>query len=169
MKESLIKHFFESKKRRVLEHPPIIVAEELNSVENMGAILRLGDNVGCEQVFFVNEFDEIKMHKLKKTAVTSFDKIKFKFISFDVLDTILPSGYTKIAVDTSKDSKDLFDVDLPEKVIYVFGSERFGMTNKMLNFCDDSVFIPLGGRTFSMNVSHAVAVVLFEHLRRFGR
>jgi len=161
--------FFESKRRRVLEHPPVIVAEELTSVENMGAILRLADNVGCEQVYFVNEIDEIKMHKLKKTAVTSFDKIKFEIISFDALDTILPSGFTKIAVDTSKESKDLFEIDLPEKVIYLFGSERYGMTEKMLNYCDDSVYIPLGGQTFSVNVSHAVAVVLFEHLRRFGR
>ncbi len=48
------------------------------------------------------------------------------------------------------------------KVALVFGPEDIGLTNKELERCDIAVSIPTSADYKSMNLSHAVAVILYE-------
>jgi tRNA/rRNA methyltransferase len=54
-----------------------------------------------------------------------------------------------------------------ERVTLVFGSERSGLSNEELARCRAVIRIPTQSRSPSMNLGHAVAVVLYE-LRRIG-
>ncbi len=54
-----------------------------------------------------------------------------------------------------------------EPLVLVFGSERSGLSNEELARCQAVIHIPTLQGTPSMNLSHAVAVVLYE-LRRAG-
>ncbi len=51
------------------------------------------------------------------------------------------------------------------KVAFLFGSEKFGLSNEDLSYCHALVRIPTVPDTPSMNLGQAVAVVLYEWVR----
>ena len=63
------------------ETPPIVIAWKFSSAGNLGAILRVCDNFGVQQVFFVGDAKDYKKAKIKRNATTSFDKIDWCFIA----------------------------------------------------------------------------------------
>ena len=59
-------------------------------------------------------------------------------------------------------------VDMTGPVVLVMGSEGKGMRPRVAAACDALVAIPARGRTTSLNVSAAAAVLLFEAVRQRG-
>jgi 23S rRNA (guanosine2251-2'-O)-methyltransferase len=59
-------------------------------------------------------------------------------------------------------------VDMTGPVVIVLGSEGSGIRPRVAEACDAVVSIPVGGRTGSLNVSAAAAVLLFEAVRQRG-
>ena len=63
-------------------------------------------------------------------------------------------------------SKAMWDADLTGGVGLVFGAEGKGLRPLVRRACDDAVSIPLHGKTESLNVSVAAAVLLYEARRQ---
>jgi 23S rRNA (guanosine2251-2'-O)-methyltransferase len=59
--------------------------------------------------------------------------------------------------------------DLTGPLVLVLGSEGKGIRPRVAAACDAMVSIPVRGRTASLNVSSAAAVLLFEAVRQRGR
>jgi 23S rRNA (guanosine2251-2'-O)-methyltransferase len=62
----------------------------------------------------------------------------------------------------------LWNADLTGGVALVFGAEGKGVRPLVRRTCDAEVAIPLAGKTESLNVSVAAAVLLFEARRQRG-
>ncbi|MEE4198996.1 MAG: TrmH family RNA methyltransferase [Bacteroidales bacterium] len=147
--------------------PPIIVGWQIKTPENMGNIIRLADNTGCKQVIFVSNGEPVRMSKVKKTASSGFDSVNFRFCKPETLGTIIPPDYHWVAVETSSDSVNIFETRLPQKIVMLVGNEKSGIDPRILDQCHQIVHIPLFGKNTSLNVSHALAVALFEWQRQF--
>ena len=63
-------------------------------------------------------------------------------------------------------ARPMWDADLSGGVAFVFGAEGKGLRPLVRKTCDDSVAIPLAGRTESLNVSVAAALLLYEARRQ---
>jgi 23S rRNA (guanosine2251-2'-O)-methyltransferase len=61
---------------------------------------------------------------------------------------------------------EMWDADLAGGVAFVFGAEGRGLRPLVRRTCDDAVRIPLAGRTESLNVSVAAALLLYEARRQ---
>lgn len=142
--------------------PPIVVAYNIKTPENIGNIIRLADNFGCAEVIIVTSNGNIRKSKIKKTAVSSIDSVKWSICHPSELISKIPAGYKLVAVETSSDSQNIFNARLPEKSVFIVGNEIEGIQHDLLNQSDIIIHIPLYGKNTSMNVSHALAVVLFE-------
>lgn len=152
--------------------PPIVVAWQFSSAENLGALLRVCDNFGVKQVFFVGDESAYKVAKIKRNATTAFNKINFKFINEQVVWDEIPKGYLKIAVDTTSESVSLIDYDFNREYqnnssfCFFFGNETVGLEDETISECDASIHIPMIGQTYSMNVVQSASVVLFESVKQ---
>lgn len=62
--------------------------------------------------------------------------------------------------------KSIFDLQLPEKVVWAIGSEEKGMRVTTERLCDELVFIPQASAAASYNASVATAMALTETLRQ---
>lgn len=68
---------------------------------------------------------------------------------------------------STKGEKVFWDADFTKGGMFVFGSEREGLPAKILESRRESVLrIPMGTDRRSLNVSNAVAIVVFEALRQ---
>lgn len=145
---------------------PIIVAYNIKTPENIGNIIRLADNSGCKELLIITNDENIRSSKIKRTASSSYNSVNWSFCKESELDKKIPSDYKWIAIETSSDSKNIYQVKLPKKVALIVGNEIQGIDSEILDLCHEIVHIPLLGNNTSMNVSHALAVALFEWQRQ---
>ncbi|MCK5169627.1 MAG: hypothetical protein KAQ75_07090, partial [Bacteroidales bacterium] len=94
---------------------PIIIGYNIKTPENIGNIIRLADNSGCKEVLFVTNDENTRSSKIKKTASSSFSSVKWSFCKASELKAKIPSDYKWIAIETSSDSKNIYNVKLPNK------------------------------------------------------
>ncbi|MFO7829253.1 MAG: TrmH family RNA methyltransferase [Bacteroidales bacterium] len=147
-------------------YPPIIVGYQIKTPENIGNIIRLADNAGCREAIFITSLEKIRLSKIKKTASSSFDAVKWRFCKPDEFESVIPDDYQWVAIETSSDSKDIFKSKLPQKAALFVGNEISGINNQILDRCEQIVHVPLFGNNSSLNVSHALAIALFEWQRQ---
>lgn len=146
--------------------PPILIADHLLTPENMGAMIRLADNIGATEVCFLGNEAEHRLGKVRRAAASSRDNIRWYFSETSDLRTIVPEGKQIVAIETADNATCIYDTRLPENVAFVVGNESHGLSDDLLAQCDMVVYIPVPGPTRSLNVSHAAAVALFEWLRQ---
>ena len=145
---------------------PIVVADHLMTPDNIGALIRLADNIGASEVCFIGNEDEHRLGKVRRAAASSRDNIRWYFSEESDLHKIVPEGKKIVAIETSDNATCIYDTQLPEDVAFIVGSERNGLSDELLAQCDMVVYIPVPGPTRSLNVSHAAAVALFEWQRQ---
>jgi len=145
----------------------VILVEPRNS-GNVGAIARAMANFGYSKLVLVNP----KCNHLSKTAQDRAKHAKKilhkarvlkklpKMHTLVATTSVLGSDYniTRSPVTPSMLSGLVKDV----KVGLVFGREGPGLTNDEIKKCDFVVTIPTDKSYSAMNLSHAVAVVLYE-------
>ena len=145
---------------------PLVIADHLMTPDNLGAMIRLADNIGASEMCFLGKEDEHRMGRVRRAAASSRDNIKWYFSEETDLRKIVPEGKTIVAIETANNATCIYDTQLPENVAFIVGSESHGLSNELLAQCDMVVYIPVPGPTRSLNVSHAAAVALFEWQRQ---
>jgi len=145
---------------------PMLIADHLMTPDNLGAMIRLADNIGASEICFLGKEDEHRLGKVRRAAASSRDNIRWYFSEETDLRKIVPAEKAIVAIETADDATCVYDTQLPDNVAFIVGSERQGLSNELLSQCDKVVYIPVPGPTRSLNVSHAAAVVLFEWQRQ---
>lgn len=145
---------------------PMIIADHLMTPDNLGAMIRLADNIGATEVCFLGREEEHRLGKVRRAAASSRDNIQWYFSEETDLRKLIPEGKTLVAIETADNATCIYNTPLPEDVAFIVGSERDGLSEHLLQQCDLVIYIPVPGPTRSLNVSHAAAVALFEWQRQ---
>lgn len=145
---------------------PMILADHLMTPDNLGAMIRLADNIGASEMCFLDNESHHDLAKVRRAAASSRDNIRWYFTVETDLRKLVPEGKTIVAIETTDNATCIYDTELPEDVAFIVGSERNGISEDLLQQCDRVVYIPVPGPTRSLNVSHAAAVALFEWQRQ---
>jgi len=140
----------------------ILAAYELRTPENVGALIRLSGNLGISKVLFIQSETIFKAKKIARVAHSSLKSVDYSFCKPEVFKSQIPEDFEIVAVETSNKASNLYKTSLPEKCVLLVGNERFGIAQECLNKVSKTVYIPLIGKTLSLNVSHAAAIAAFE-------
>ncbi len=135
--------------------------------DNLGLIARVIKNFGAEGLVLVNPKIEIEdarqraMHAqdiLDNTLIVNDWSIVRKKFSYLVGSTAKPANEYNV------NRASLFPWEIPnvKNMALVIGRESNGLTNKELEECDAIVRIPTSPLYRTMNITHAVAVLLYE-------
>jgi tRNA G18 (ribose-2'-O)-methylase SpoU len=149
---------------------PTIVAANLRVPENVGSVLRLADAVGSSNVFFIYETIEQFpcLRKIERTARSTDQHLAWQCI---LLEDFLKEPFMfgpLLALERTTHSQSLFKVQLPQKCSFLIGNESHGISSELLAYCAQAIHIPMLGVNGSMNVTHALAMSLFEWSRQIS-
>ena len=160
--------FAQTEPERLYEHlpRPVLIADHLLTPDNIGAMIRLADNIGASEVCFLGNEDDHRLGKVRRAAASSRDNIRWYFSEEADLRNLVPEGKVIVAIETADNATSIYDTQLPENAAFIVGNERQGLSDDLLAQCDMVVYIPVPGPTRSLNVSHAAAVGLFEWQRQ---
>ena len=151
----------------------IILVEPIGPL-NVGSVARLCSNFEVEKLRIVSPKCDIHCLEAKKMALKG-QKYLDKCEIFDNLENAIFDCDLVLAscgrVDVSKDSffessEDIFDWILSFKKInnlaIIFGREDSGLTNNELLLANKTFSIPTSRDNPSLNLSHAVSIVLYK-------
>lgn len=160
----------------------IVIAHNIRSTHNVGAILRTCDGLGIEHVLFsgYTPYPRQKRDKrlphladkitrdIHKTALGA--EVSVKHTPINALDEALAKlkkdGYRIVGLEQNSHSVPLPSFEPQQKIALLLGEERFGLTPELITYCDDLVEIPMFGDKESFNVSVAAGIALY-HLRTY--
>ncbi|MBO4574090.1 MAG: hypothetical protein J5708_02040 [Bacteroidales bacterium] len=145
---------------------PIIMADNLLTPDNMGAMIRLSDNIGASEMIFLGTEPTHSLSRVRKCAASSRDNIRWYFTQENNLRNLIPANKKIVAIETATNATNIYSTPLPADAAFIVGNESRGIREEILNQCDLIVYIPIPGPTRSLNVSHAAAVALFEWYRQ---
>jgi len=129
---------------------------------NLGTIIRTADAVGCQGVILLgNATDPHDPTAVKASmgALFSQDLIRTDWSSF----LRWRNKYRLTLAGTSDSAElDYQAVKYKHPLVLLMGSERHGLNKEMMAACDHMVRIPMAGRSDSLNLAAASAVMLYE-------
>lgn len=149
------------------QHSLTVVMENIHDPHNVSAIFRTCDAVGIPKVNLVYNFESFPRIG-KKSSASAFkwvDKEKYNTIE-ECYANLREDGFKIFASSLTEKSKNLYDLDLTQKVAIVVGNEHRGVSEVSAIIADEVFLIPQFGMVQSLNVSVATAVILYEAMRQ---
>jgi len=149
--------------------PVTVLLENLRSAYNVGSFFRTADAVRLEGLLLCGITSTPPHNGVLKTALGAQDTVRWEWSS-DSQQTAAAQrerGCELAVIETSVRSVDLFDWIPRFPVCVVFGNEKDGVSQDLLDTCDTHIRIPMLGFKHSLNVATAGGVVLYELLRKY--
>ena len=137
-----------------------VAMEDVFQMPNTSAVVRTCEVFGVQQAHSIEgrygkRLDEkIAMGAQKWVDVFRYDDTQ------KCIDILREKGYQIVATTPHKDAYLLNDFDISKKSAFFFGTEKEGLSEKVLAQADTYLKIPMVGFTESLNISVAVAIVL---------
>jgi 23S rRNA (guanosine2251-2'-O)-methyltransferase len=143
--------------------PFLLVLDRVTDVRNFGAICRTAECVGIDAVIVPARGSARIGGDAVKTSAGALLNMNIcrSFNLKDTLDYLKNSGIQLVAC-TEKTDAYIYDSSFSGPVCIVMGSEEDGISPEYLKKCDKKVKIPMVGKTSSLNVSVAAAIVMYE-------
>lgn len=156
----------------------IVIAHDIRSTHNVGAILRTSDGFGVTEVLFsgYTPFPRQshdprlphladKIHRdIHKTALGAESSVPQRVIT-DIaheISTLQRQGYRIVGLEQNERSVRLDIYSPPQKIALLLGEERYGLSSELLKMCNDVIEIPMQGDKESFNVSVATGIALYH-------
>lgn len=133
---------------------PVVLLEEPRTMGNMGACVRVAAAAEAAAVLTTGSNDPWHPDALRGAAGLHFA------LPVAAVGELPPSDRPLIAIDP--EGEDLRPGELPPRAILAFGTERYGLSEGLLERADARCAIPMRAGVSSLNLATSVAAVLFS-------
>jgi 23S rRNA (guanosine2251-2'-O)-methyltransferase len=147
--------------------PFVVLLDEIEDPQNMGAIIRTAECAGVDGVVIPEHRSAGLTETVSTVAAGALEHIKVARVVnlARTMEELKERGLWLVGAEGGgKAPWHAFDYTLPVGI--VLGSEGKGLRPLVRKRCDTVLSIPLYGRITSLNVSAAAAVFLFEAARQ---
>ena len=138
------------------------VMEDIFQFRNAAAIVRSVEACGFHKIVAMESENEFNPKLRVTKGAENWEKKKKMPHQLESLKKIKERGYKILAVSPEKNATMLPDYNLKEPLALVFGTEKEGVTEEILDFADETLAIPMYGFTKSFNVSVAAAICFYD-------
>jgi 23S rRNA (guanosine2251-2'-O)-methyltransferase len=148
------------------EEPFLLLLDELQDPQNVGALLRTADAAGVHGVLLPRRRScplNAVVAKISAGAVEYVPVVQIGNIA-QTMDELKARGCWLAGADM--DGVDYYAANLTGPIVLVIGAEGKGLGRLVKQKCDTIVSIPMCGGINSLNASNAGAVLMYEVVRQ---
>ncbi len=147
--------------------PLIVVLDEIEDPQNVGAILRSVDAAGASGVVRQTRRAAPLTGAAAKASAGAIHHVRVAEVVnvARAIEELKTAGVWVVGLDAAAE-RPYYDLDLTLPTALVVGAEGHGLRRLVRERCDLVAAIPMGGHVSSLNVSAAAAIVLFEAVRQ---
>jgi tRNA G18 (ribose-2'-O)-methylase SpoU len=148
----------------------VLVLEDVDNPTNVGAIVRSAVALGAQGLILDrNSADPLSRRALRVSMGTALSLPTARVDDpVETLATLKASGFTSFGLTPAPDSIDLDEAThrANGRLALVMGSERDGLSDRLMGAVDHRVRIPMSDGVDSLNVAAAAAVACYALLAR---
>lgn len=141
-----------------------IGCEGISKPANIGALMRTAHAFGASFVFTIGAVADTRKYRGTDTSASEGALPFYDYSS--ITDLKLPKGCALVGIELMDDAIELPSFRHPKQAAYILGSERGGLSPEVVAACDYVVKIPT---RFSLNLSLAGGMVMYDRVKTFGR
>lgn len=148
------------------EEPFILLLDELQDPQNVGALIRSADAAGVHGVLMPRRRScplNAVVAKISAGAVEYVPVVQIGNIA-QTIEELKQCGCWVVGADM--DGVDFYVANMSGPIVLVIGAEGRGLGRLVKQKCDDVVSIPMNGGVNSLNASAAGAVLMYEVVRQ---
>ena len=140
----------------------LLILDDVNDPGNLGTIIRTSAAFGIDAVIASQE--TVDYYNDKVLRATQGAIFKIPLIKGDLVEIIslLKKHHITILGTSLKSSKSIKEVEKKAKLAFVVGNEAQGVSDKVLELCDQNIILPMNNDVESLNVSIAAALIIWE-------
>jgi len=155
----------------------IVLVEPRHHI-NVGYVARIMKNFGVSRLLMVDPVCDIEearryamhgYHILETAISTNFEELRRNSRMLVGTTALKASSRLNIVRDTISPirlAKLIYDIPKKENIYIVLGREASGLTNSELQMCDIVLTNDTGTDYTTMNISHALTIILYEITKR---
>ena len=105
--------------------------------------------------------------KLEKTALGATEMVESEHYDTtqDALDELRSKNIPIYSVELTDDAENFQKIKYPEELALVFGHEKNGVDEEILQESDKKIYVPMRGKKESLNVANCASIILYEITR----
>jgi len=129
---------------------------------NLGTIIRTTDAVGCRGLILLGHSTDPYNHTAVKASMGAIFSQTLVQVEWEAFQKWQMKNNLAVVGTSDSAKMDYQKMDYKRPLILLMGSERHGLSEDMQSACDHMVQIPMRGRSDSLNLAAATAVMLYE-------
>jgi 23S rRNA (guanosine2251-2'-O)-methyltransferase len=149
------------------ENSIVLILDGIEDPHNLGAIVRTSWLTGVQGVLIPEDRAVGLTPTVHKVACGGIEHVPVQeTTNFQkYAEELKEKGYWIFGL-SPRGEKSIFELNLPEKVVWAIGAEDKGLRVNTERLCDELVYIPQASASASYNASVATAMALTETLRQ---
>jgi TrmH family RNA methyltransferase len=161
------RHDLSIKELQLPKNPIILILIGIEKPGNLGAILRSAEAIGTDAIILSEiKTDIFHPNVVRSSLGTIFLHKIIIYQSNNLIKWLQKKKIMILATSIIENTINLYENNLRTGIAIIVGNESLGLSNHWINSSDKILKIPMHGNIDSLNVSNAVAVILFEVLRQ---
>jgi 23S rRNA (guanosine2251-2'-O)-methyltransferase len=145
--------------------PVVVIMEDIRSGNNVGSLFRTSDAFLVEKIYLTGITAQPPHRDIQKTALGATESVEWEHRSesLPLVEELKSAGYHVMAIEQAENTTSL-EKWLPrgQKLAVVFGNEVKGVSQEVIDYCDECLEIPQFGTKHSLNVSVCAGIVLWH-------
>ena len=141
-----------------------VVLENIYQEHNASAVLRTCDCFGIQELHAIEKNNQYKVQRDIALGagrwVDLYNYDQGENPTLDCIQKLKAKGYKIVATTPHEKDVTIHELDLSQPIALVFGTERKGISQEIIDLADEFVRIPMYGFTESFNISVSVALAL---------
>ena len=144
-----------------------VILDNIRSAFNVGSFFRTADAVGGCTLFLCGITATPENPKLIKTALGAANSVPWRYFSntMEAINDLKKRNIPIFSVELTDQAQHFQKIKYPNELALVFGHERKGVAQPILDLSDEHIYIPMNGIKESLNVATSAGIILYEVVR----
>lgn len=146
----------------------VLLLDRVQDPQNLGNIFRTAEAAGVSLIFLPSKSSAShQLGSVAKASAGAVEHVPAVVVASlkQPVKELREAGFRIVGLD-QKGSSGLWETQLGKRTALVVGAEGTGLGAQARELCDAFISVPMTGKIESLNVTNAVAVVLYETVRR---
>ena len=159
LKRITIDEFKSSKKK-----PVVIVLDNIRSAHNVGSIFRTSDAFLITKLILCGITPTPPSNEIRKSALGSTNSVEWvkEEETGIAINPLKKEGYYIVGVEQVEEATEIQKFQNNKPIALIFGHEVNGISQEIIDTCDEIIEIPQYGTKHSLNISVCAGIVMWK-------
>jgi TrmH family RNA methyltransferase len=146
-----------------------VALESVADPGNLGTVMRTTDGVGAKGILLLGNTTDPYDPAAVKASMGAIFSLKLVHPNWPEMQSWVQAQKLMLVGTSDHGATDYQEIRYQRPLVLMMGSERHGLPDEMIAACDHLARIPMEGRSDSLNLAIATAVMLYEIHNQFRK